>query len=75
MASSITRCISCGGDKLTKKRGPFPAVVHSKTVKIPGIEYYVCSRCGETFLDLNNEAKIDLYLERHQTEVVASGTS
>jgi len=75
MSSQITRCISCDSDKIMKKKGPFSAAVSGTTVKIPGIEYYVCSECGETFLDLDNETKIDLYLEQHRPLVVASGSS
>ena len=75
MSSRITRCIACESDKIRRKRGLFPATVHGETVKIPNMEYYVCSACGETFLDLENETKIDLYLEQHRPRAVASGSS
>jgi YgiT-type zinc finger domain-containing protein len=75
MSNRITRCISCHSDKIVKKRGAFPAPIRGKTVKIPNVEYYVCSQCGETFLDLDNETKIDLYLEQHRMGPVASGSS
>jgi YgiT-type zinc finger domain-containing protein len=75
MSSRITRCISCHSDKIKKRRGLFPVSVCGESVKVPGIEYHVCSQCGETFLDLDNETKIDLYLKQHRTRSVASGSS
>jgi YgiT-type zinc finger domain-containing protein len=72
MNSRIDRCISCDSDKITKKKGFFSANVRGETVKIPGIEYYVCSRCGETFLDLDNESKIDRYLKERRPRTAAS---
>ena len=73
--SKITRCIACQSDKIKRKRGLFPVTVRGEEVKIPDIEHYVCSNCGETFLDLDNETKIDLYLEQHRMRPVASGSS
>ena len=67
MTSPITQCISCGSDTLQKKRRGFPVTVHGTTLKVPNIEFYVCSRCGETFLDLDNETKVDLYLKQQRT--------
>ncbi|MBU4273733.1 MAG: YgiT-type zinc finger protein [Planctomycetes bacterium] len=67
MSNSITHCISCGSDKLEKKRRGFPVTVHGTALKVPNIEFYTCSRCGETFLDLDNETKLDLYLKRRRT--------
>ena len=67
MSNSITHCISCGSDKLQKKRRGFPVTVHGTALKIPNIEFYLCSQCGETFLDLDNETKLDLYLKRRRT--------
>ena len=67
MSNSITHCISCGNDKLQKKRRGFHVTVHGKTLNVPNIEFYVCSRCGEIFLDLDNETKLDLYLKQRRT--------
>lgn len=75
MTNRITHCISCDSDKITKKKGPFSVSVCGETVKIPGVEYYACPECGETFLDLDNETKIDLYLKQHRPPAVASGSS
>jgi len=75
MSNKITRCISCGSDKIRKKRGLFPVNVRGETERIPDIDCNICSRCGETFLDLDNETKIDLYLDRRRTGAVASRSS
>ena len=72
MNSAITNCIVCGNAQIKKRRGRFSVVTHGKTVEVPGIESYHCSKCGETFLDLDNEAKIDMYLEREQAQPAAS---
>jgi YgiT-type zinc finger domain-containing protein len=72
MSNRIIRCISCQSDKIKKKRGMFPATVRGESVKIPDIEYYICSQCGETFLDLDNETKIDLYIVQHPLSTAAS---
>jgi YgiT-type zinc finger domain-containing protein len=74
MTSQITHCISCDSDKITRKKGLFPVTAHGEAMKVPDIEYHVCSRCGETFLDLDNEGKIDLYLEQHRTAAPAGSS-
>ena len=74
MTNAITYCISCQSRKIKKKRGSFPATVHGKTVRIPGVEYYCCSDCGEMFLDLDNEAKVDRYMERQRIGAVTTGS-
>jgi YgiT-type zinc finger domain-containing protein len=66
MSNRIIHCITCQSDKIKRKQGMFPVTVHGEIVKIPGIESYVCPECGETFLDLDNETRIDAYLEQHQ---------
>lgn len=72
MSNSITHCISCGNDKLQKKRRGFRVTVHGKTLNVPNIEFYVCSRCGETFLDLDNETKVDLFLKQRRTTPISN---
>jgi len=74
MSNRITHCIACDSDRIAKKRGLFSVTVHGQIVKIPAIESYTCATCGETFLDLDNEAKIDAYLERHRTQPAATGS-
>ncbi len=75
MNNRTTRCIACRSDKVRKKRGLFPVTIRGETVKVPDIEYHICSQCGETFLDLDNETKIDLYLKQHGARAAASGSS
>lgn len=75
MSNKITRCIACQSDKIRRKRGLFPVTVHGEMVKVPDVEYYACSKCGETFLDLDNETKIDIHLEHCRTQVSASRPS
>jgi len=72
MSNPINRCISCQSDKIRKKRGAFPVTKHGKTVNVPGIERYTCSQCGETFLDLDNETKIDNYLAQRETRPLST---
>jgi DNA-directed RNA polymerase subunit RPC12/RpoP len=43
-------------------------------VNIPDIERYTCARCGETFLDLDNETKIDGYLQTRRTRTKTATT-
>jgi YgiT-type zinc finger domain-containing protein len=74
MSKSIAHCISCQSEKIRKKRGALPLTVHGKVVKIPNVEWYECAQCGETFLDLDNESKIDAYLERQRTSTVSAGS-
>jgi len=68
MTSTIAHCIVCQSAQIKKKRGSFSVTCHENTVEVPDIESYHCSQCGETFLDLDNETKIDVYLERQRTE-------
>ena len=63
MTDTFTRCIACRSEKIDKVRGAFPIVIHDKSWKVPGIEYYVCAQCGEKFMDLDNEGKIDAFLK------------
>ena len=73
VSGKITRCIACRSDKIVKERGGFPVTIRGKTVKVPNVERYVCAECGETFLDLDNEAKIDPYLKPRRTRALAAG--
>ena len=73
MSDKITRCIACRSGEIAKKRGRFPVTVHGKTVVVPRIESHTCSRCGETFLELDNEAKIDAYLKPRRTRALTAG--
>ena len=73
MNSKITHCISCNSVKIAKKRGSFPVSIRGKTIRVPNIERYVCAECGETFLDLDNEAKIDAYLKPRRTRALSAG--
>jgi YgiT-type zinc finger domain-containing protein len=63
MTNAFTRCISCGGETIDKIEGKYSITVRNRKTTIPGIEYYSCARCGETFMDLENERKIDAYLK------------
>jgi YgiT-type zinc finger domain-containing protein len=71
MTNKITRCISCDSESIRRRKGIFPASVGGATVDIPDIEYYVCGKCGETFLDLDNESKIDLFLAQRREQALA----
>jgi YgiT-type zinc finger domain-containing protein len=69
MSSIFTHCIACQSDKIRKVQGSFSVTIQDKTLKIPHIEYYECSQCGEKFMDLDNESKIDAYLKRKSVHV------
>ena len=73
MNNRITHCIACNSVRIAKKRGGFPVTIRGKTIRVPNIERYVCAECGETFLDLDNEAKIDAYLKPRRTRALAAG--
>jgi YgiT-type zinc finger domain-containing protein len=71
MTNQFSRCIACHSEKINKVRGAFPVTVHEKTLMIPNIEYYVCTQCGEKFMDLDNENKIDAYLKNKNLHVAS----
>jgi uncharacterized protein with PIN domain len=71
MTNQFTRCIDCQSEKINKVRGAFPVSIHDKIWKVPSIEYYVCTQCGEKFMDLVNESKIDEYLKRKSLHVAS----
>ncbi len=71
MTDIFTCCIVCRSENINRIRGAFPIMIHDKSWKVPGIEYYVCAQCGEKFMDLDNESKIDAYL-KHNNLYVAS---
>ena len=73
MNNNFTNCIACDSAQVKKRLGRFSIIYQGKAVEVPGIESYCCSKCGETFLDLDNEAKIDMYLQRQRTQPVATG--
>ena len=73
MNNKITHCISCNSIRIAKKRGGFPVTIRGKTIRVPNIERYVCAECGETFLDLDNETKIDAYLKPRRTRALTAG--
>jgi YgiT-type zinc finger domain-containing protein len=71
MSNPFTCCITCHSEKINKVRGAFPVAIHDKTWKVPNIEYYVCTQCGEKFMDLDNESKIDAYLKNKNLHVAS----
>ena len=74
MTRPITRCVSCGSTDIRNARGQFSVTAHGEMVNIPDIERYTCARCGETFLDLDNETKIDGYLQTRRTRTKTATT-
>ena len=62
-------CIACQSDNIQKVRDAFQITVAGKKMKVPDIEYFVCLQCGEQFMDLDNESKIDAYLKRKHAHV------
>jgi YgiT-type zinc finger domain-containing protein len=69
MSNKFSFCIACQSDNIQKVRGAFQITIEGKKMKIPDLEYYVCSQCGEQFMDLDNESKIDVYLKRKRAHV------
>jgi YgiT-type zinc finger domain-containing protein len=67
MTSSISRCVSCGKDKLIKHHGDFTVLSQGKKVRVRNVDYYHCPRCGEEFMDLDNELKIDRSVSKRST--------
>ena len=63
MNNMFSRCIACQSENIHKVRGVFQINMTNKEIKVPNIEYYTCSQCGEQFMDLDNEIKIDAYLK------------
>jgi len=70
MNNTFTYCIACQSDNIQKVRGAFQITIAGKKMKVPNIEYYICSQCGEQFMDLDNESKIDAYLKRKHADIV-----
>jgi YgiT-type zinc finger domain-containing protein len=42
-----------------KLHGDFTVLSQGKKVRVRNVDYYRCPRCGEEFMDLENELKID----------------
>jgi len=69
MSNEFKYCIGCQNDNIKKVHGSFQITIEGKKMKVPNIEYYICSQCGEQFMDLENESKIDAYLKRKRAHV------
>lgn len=47
----ITRCPSCGSLKIKQVRQDWTGKHNSKAYRVPELEYYECSNCGEKLYD------------------------
>jgi YgiT-type zinc finger domain-containing protein len=55
----ITRCPSCGSDKIKKVRRNWTGIFKGKTFVVPNLQYYECPDCGEKVYDRDAMREIE----------------
>jgi YgiT-type zinc finger domain-containing protein len=58
---SIKKCPTCGSNKIEKVCKDWESTAPVKKYKVPSLEYYECSVCGEELYDAAAMRKIESY--------------
>lgn len=56
---TITRCPTCGSDKIARARRDWTVTVGSRVVTVPDLEFYECPNCGERVYEPEAMRRID----------------
>ena len=60
----ITRCPNCESRKIKRVRGSLELKTKKKSISVPDIDYFLCSKCLATYTDIEAEKRIDAFLAR-----------
>ena len=58
---TITKCPSCGSDRIRRVRRDWTDTFEGKTYKVPDLEFYECPECGEELYDRDAMRKIEAH--------------
>ncbi|MDQ3009693.1 MAG: type II toxin-antitoxin system MqsA family antitoxin [Acidobacteriota bacterium] len=58
----ITKCPTCGSDKIEKVCRDLTETFDSQTYTVPALEFYECPNCGEQLYDREAMRKIEAHL-------------
>ena len=58
---AITKCPTCGSDRIKKVRRKWVKQCHGRTYAVPRLEFYECSVCGEKVYDREAMRKIEAH--------------
>jgi YgiT-type zinc finger domain-containing protein len=58
---SITKCPTCGSDKIKKVRRKWICKVHGQTYSVPKLEFHECPACGEKVYDREAMRRIEAH--------------
>lgn len=57
----ITRCPTCGSDKIGKVTRDLHRTVKGEAYTVPAVEFYECPDCAECIFDVDAMRKIESY--------------
>jgi YgiT-type zinc finger domain-containing protein len=57
----ITKCPSCGSNKIERIRSDWNDEYQGATYTVPELEYYECPECGERVYDCGAMRKIEMH--------------
>ena len=55
---TITKCPTCGSNKIKKVRRKWSCTIHGQTYSVPRLEFHECPACGEKVYDREAMRKI-----------------
>ncbi len=58
---TITKCPTCGSDKIKKIRRKWTGTARGQTYSVPRLEFYECPSCGEKVYDREAMRKIEAH--------------
>jgi len=61
MTVALTKCPTCGSDKIKKVRRQWTGTFHGHTYLVPRLDFYECPACGEKVYDWEAMRKIEAY--------------
>jgi YgiT-type zinc finger domain-containing protein len=62
---SITKCPTCGSEKIKKVRRKWTGKFHGRAYSIPRLEFYDCPACGEKVYDREAMRKLEAHSPAH----------
>ena len=58
---TITKCPSCGSNRIKKVRRKWTAQFHGQTYSVPRLEFHECPACGEEVYNHEAMSKIEAH--------------
>jgi YgiT-type zinc finger domain-containing protein len=62
---TITKCPTCGSNKIKKVRRKWTGQLHGQTYSVPRLEFHECPACGEKVYGREAMRKIEAHCPAH----------